>query len=315
MKKIAMIVAAVISFTAVAQDITVVSATSMRKSVNVSNKKTQSDSIVEFDRKTNMLVSEPSYECIYSYVINNSSKGEAVKEATSCVLQIGDGVGRFSDYTTYAADSVRHIINSDDSDIMAAEKRNWQNPYAYDEIIYQNLPAGKMTVYGSITPNFYVYEEDADTIDWEIGEETDTVCGYECMVAEGNYGGRRWRVWFAPEIPVAMGPWKIGGLPGLVMKAADRDNVHSFEAIGFRKADVPLYRPNWPDAVKIDRNKFIKNKTEFENASDPMKLIPMESIKSVTVSKSDKNSNDATVIFNGVPLRKRENGYVARELE
>lgn len=312
MKKIAMIIAAVISFSAVAQDVIVVSAGSSSKPMTVKNKGDLNDSIREFDTKTKLFISEPEYECLYSYVINNPANGDTIKEITTCILQIGDGVGRFSDYTTFGGDSVRHCLGADDYAIREADKREWQNPYAFEEIIYQNLPAGKMTIYSSIVPNCYVYEEDANPIEWEISEGTDSVCGYECMIAEGNYGGRIWRVWFTTEIPVAMGPWKIGGLPGLVLKATDKDNVHVFEAISFRKGEVPVYRPNWPDAVKIDRNKFIKNKNEFESYDDPMKHIPVESIKSVTVSKGPK---DATLIVNGVPLRKKENGYVARELE
>ncbi|MDE5555465.1 MAG: GLPGLI family protein [Muribaculaceae bacterium] len=315
MRRIAMIVAAVISFTAVAQDVTVVGVGSVGTTITMKKKDGLNDSIREFDRKTKMLISEPEYECMYSYVINNPAKGDTVKEFTTCILQIGEGVGRFSDYTTFGCDSVRNIIGVDDYDIRAADRRDWQNLYAYDEIIYQNMPAGKMTVYSSIVPNYYVYEEDAHSIEWEIGEETDTICGYECMVAEGNYGGRTWRAWFTTEIPVAMGPWKISGLPGLVMKAADKDNLHVFEAISFRRGEVPIYRPNWPDAVKIDRNKFINNKKEFESYDDPMKHIPVESIKSVTVAKSASDAKDATLVVNGVPIRKKGNGYVARELE
>lgn len=78
---------------------------------------------------------------------------------------------------------------------------------------------------------------------------------------------------------------------------------------------MPIYRPNWPDAVKIDRDKFIKNKNEFESYDDPMKHIPTESIKSVTVTRGTGDAKDATLVINGVPMRKKENGYVARELE
>ena len=315
MRKITMIVAVVISFTSVAQDVIVVSAGSTAKPMTVNKKGDLNDSIREFDRNAKMFISEPEYECLYSYVINNPAKGDTIKEITTCILQIGDGVGRFSDYTTFGGDSVRHCLGADDHDIREADNREWQNIYAFDEIVYQNMPNGKMTIFGSIAPNCYVYEEEANPIEWEIAEGTDSVCGYECMVAEGEYGGRRWRAWFTPEIPVAMGPWKIGGLPGLVMKVADKDNVHVFEAISFRKGEVPIYRPNWPDAVKTDRNKFVKNKNEFESYSDPIKHIPVESIKSIAVMKATGGNNDATVVFNGVPLRKKENGYVARELE
>ena len=100
-----MIVAVVIGFTSVAQDVIVVSAGSTAKPMIVNKKGDLNDSIREFDRNTKMFISEPEYECLYSYVINNPAKGDTIKEITTCILQIGDGVGRFSDYTTFGGDS------------------------------------------------------------------------------------------------------------------------------------------------------------------------------------------------------------------
>lgn len=268
-----------------------------------------------FDRSTNLFVSEPVYECLYNYETINTLKGDTIKEVTSCALQIGDGVGRFSDYTAFSTDSARYVADSTEELVASMIDRERKNRFFYDEIVYQNKPVGKMSVYGVITPNYFVYEEDGNLIDWEITDETDTVCGYECMKAVGEYGGRKWIVWFAAEIPVSMGPWKLGGLPGLIMAASDTEGVHNFKAISFRKGDVPLYLPMRPDAIKTERNKFVRQKNDFESSPDPMKNIPVESIQSVRVRKTGTGPKDALIEFNGVPLRVRENGYIARELK
>lgn len=327
MKKIVFIMSAFLSVAAVTAQVRIVSTGSApieQSVVSVGStpvpkrspvkKVAATDTIREFDRKTKQFMAEPQFECIYNYVINNSSKGDTISELTSCVLQIGEGVSRFSDYTTYSTDSAANILGADDYIKYETSKREWTNIYAFDEIVYQNYPAGKMTVYGAIAPYHYVYEEDANPIEWEITEQTDTVCGYECVMAEGSYGGRIWRAWFTAEIPAPLGPWKIGGLPGLVMKAADADNIHVFEAISFRRADVPVYRPGWPDAVKIDRKKFIEKKTDFENADDPFSKITPESIRELTVMKGS-NSEGHTLVVNSVPIRKKDNGYIPRELK
>ncbi len=54
---------------------------------------------------------------------------------------------------------------------------------------------------------------------WEVGDSVKNVLGYECIIAETDYHGRHWTVWFTPEIPIQDGPWKLCGLPGLILEA------------------------------------------------------------------------------------------------
>lgn len=62
------------------------------------------------------------------------------------------------------------------------------------------------------------YDEPFSEIDWQIAEDsTKTVLGYQCIMASTDYHGRKWTVWFTPEIPVQDGPWKFCGLPGLIL--------------------------------------------------------------------------------------------------
>lgn len=264
----------------------------------------------EYDRQSNMFIAEPEYECIYNYTINNPANGDTIRETTACVLQIGSGIGRFYDYTTFSVDSAIHQTNRDEEAVNRLVRREMKNDYYFEEMVYQNWPTGKMTVYGIIAPNYFVYEEEGNPVEWTLTEETDSVCGYECMKATGTYGGRDWEVWFTSEIPVAMGPWKFCGLPGLILKAKDSGNLHDFEAISFRKSEMPIYKPMWPDAVKTERAKFVNQK----NATpDPMQSIAPESIREISVYKGDHGN--AVLSVNGVPIRQKNNGYVPRELE
>ena len=315
MKNLLLFAAVTLNITAAAQtitgsDIVVVSSRTVDRTAPQPNNDKQPSCIPNYDHKTNMFMAEPEYECIYNYTINNPAKGDTIRETTACVLQIGDGIGRFCDYTTFSVDSANHQVDRDEDAVNRLLKREMQNDYYFEEIVYQNYPAGKMTVYGIIAPSYFIYEEDGNPVEWVLTEDTDTVCGYECMKATGSYGGRQWEVWFAPEIPVAMGPWKCCGLPGLVMKAKDSDNLHLFEAISFRKGNMPVYKPMWPDPVKTERVKFVKQK----NATpDPMQNIMPESIRVINVYKGDHGQHVISV--NGVPIRQKANGYVPRELE
>lgn len=86
------------------------------------------------------------------------------------------------------------------------------------------------------------YDEPFSEIDWQIVEDsTKTVLGYQCVMATTDYHGRKWTAWFAPEIPVHDGPWKLCGLPGLILQASEEKGHHSFKADGIEQASQPIY--------------------------------------------------------------------------
>ncbi len=61
-------------------------------------------------------------------------------------------------------------------------------------------------------------------MEWTIANDlTKNILGYECIMAQTDYHGRKWTAWFSPEIPVHEGPWKLHGLPGIVLRAEAGD--------------------------------------------------------------------------------------------
>ena len=67
----------------------------------------------------------------------------------------------------------------------------------------------------------HIYEEDVPELEWEITGEHGMVASFDCQKAECDFRGRRWEAWFTTEIPVGEGPWKLRGLPGLILYARD----------------------------------------------------------------------------------------------
>lgn len=74
---------------------------------------------------------------------------------------------------------------------------------------------------------------------WEISTDTLTILGYLCQKATTSFRGRKYEVWFTPDIPINDGPWKFYGLPGLILKAVDSENLFSFEIIGLEQLSEP----------------------------------------------------------------------------
>ena len=45
--------------------------------------------------------------------------------------------------------------------------------------------------------------------------------------------------WFAADIPVRLGPWSFGGLPGLILKLNDTQRLYTWEAVSLRSGTFP----------------------------------------------------------------------------
>lgn len=67
----------------------------------------------------------------------------------------------------------------------------------------------------------YLIEETALKIDWKILKDTMSFSGVKCQKAIANFKGRNWIAWFANDLPFESGPWKLHGLPGLIIEAYD----------------------------------------------------------------------------------------------
>ncbi len=86
--------------------------------------------------------------------------------------------------------------------------------------VFTNLTDGELTFFDKFGEDNGFYTEPFDEINWTIAEDsTATFLGYDCILAESDYHGRHWKAWFTPEIPIPFGPWKLRGLPGLILKA------------------------------------------------------------------------------------------------
>jgi len=72
---------------------------------------------------------------------------------------------------------------------------------------------------------------------WDIKNETEVLGKYICQKATTDFGGRKWIAWFTTQIPIPDGPYKFGGLPGLILKIEDSDKNHSFELIEIKEND------------------------------------------------------------------------------
>ena len=120
--------------------------------------------------------------------------------------------------------------------------------------VFKNSGDSTVTVYdqaGMLEQGYYT-EPLAEMV-WEVGDSVRPVLGYECIMAETDYHGRHWTVWFTPEIPLHDGPWKLCGLPGLILEASESSGQHQFIADGIELSTqtiMPVYSPKKYDRIK-----------------------------------------------------------------
>ncbi len=79
-----------------------------------------------------------------------------------------------------------------------------------------------------ITDYRYTVSDDIK-ISWQLVDGANKkIGGYDCKKAKAEVRGRTYEVWYAPKLKVPSGPWKLYGLPGLILEAASTDDKYRF---------------------------------------------------------------------------------------
>ena len=90
-----------------------------------------------------------------------------------------------------------------------------------------------------------------------VGEQSSgmrqTILGHECQRATCHWRGRDFVAWFAPDIPVRLGPWSFGGLPGLILKLYDSQRLYTWEAVSLRSGTFPITKRKYEGFHKDSR--------------------------------------------------------------
>lgn len=147
------------------------------------------------------------------------------------------------------------------------------------------------------------YVQPLPDLQWEMLSEQDTIGGYVCYAAHTDYGGRRWNVWYTMDIPMQAGPWKLNGLPGLILKAVD-DAGHKFEVMEIRQEKVPMYQYGYRlhDLKTVD--KFLRFERNFHE--HPYDILGNGGeVYIVTLDKNGENithGKEWTIPYNPIEL-------------
>jgi GLPGLI family protein len=197
-------------------------------------------------------------------------EGQQQPKNDEMVLELGNKYVHF--YSLYSVKR-EHIKDSvlaaggTAQDVQAAQEKSIFPRAQQHYQIWKNYPEpGKLTFADNVLKTFK-YTESLSRPVWKLESNDSTIAGYACQKAVTHYMGRTWKVWYTPDIPVAEGPWKLNGLPGLILQAEDSDRLFSFSCIAIK--------PNPEKAMEFPKKKCVDcSKEEYYQLKKLMWLDP-----------------------------------------
>jgi len=144
--------------------------------------------------------------------------------------------------------------------------------------------------------NFFTYEN-TPKIKWELLQKSKDIENITCLLAKTSFRGRVFYAWYAPNIPVSYGPWKLNGLPGLIIEAYDEKKEVIFQ---FSKIQIPY---------KYDFNRMINKANESSNISlleyiSKQKKINIDDLESTIKTRFPRGGSvkNVKIIRTGIEL-------------
>lgn len=162
----------------------------------------------------------------------DSNGGYSKIEDDEIRLDIGTAVSKFYSARSEAYRQwMKHKVETGDMDFTTGKPAEPN----FSQVFFRNYPEGKTTCFSEELFSKYRLEEPTAVPEWQLADDTCTILGYHCAKATADFKGRHWTAWYSEDIPLDYGPWKLIGLPGLILKAADATGQYSFAAIGLER--------------------------------------------------------------------------------
>jgi len=159
---------------------------------------------------------------------------------------------------------------------------------------YYQFPNGKKLVRKEpLLFNNYLITDALPTIDWKISGDTATFGGLHCQKATARFKGRDYTAWFSPDLPLLIGPWKLNGLPGVIVEAYDTKKEVYFKFDGIEKAVVSTQKDDRPaNQVSDSQGRMaVMIGMDDQNGDPNIIQIPTKAIK--TTEKEFANLQEA----------------------
>lgn len=251
---------------------------------------------------------------MYAFTQKNYTQESLSSRTDTMALDIGFNLSEFYDVTAFAKDSLKYLLFS--------RERIKSVTLIKNQHIAENAINMNKTFRGNtITPNSYIsftiykdrdnkniytfdktsdfekksifLNEEINPQQWDIESDTCRILDYLCHKATTQFRGRKYEVYFAPEIPVNEGPWKLYGLPGLILAAETTDGYFSFQAIAIKELNDKSI--SIPDGKDSEICKDLKQYHQFVQSKAKKEQYIFENNREITIA--DKFSSSKVILL------------------
>ena len=250
------------------------------------------------------------FVAVYDYECRTQDdEGQNVTDRMQLAVQVGRTVTKSMPYSAYPqTDEISR------ADVVAG----FQEALMHMPTVWTGLPTGQTTVREFIFPHDYEGSEPTPDIAWTLTDDTLTVSSYLCQQATATFRGVEWNVWYTEEIPSSSGPWRLLGLPGLILKA--ENDAHTFCLAELRQEASPITAPEQdPEVHRMKYAKLLKHKNEIygnrEYAKNPTYYIPDLQGSITDMSVLNHNGQQLLLANGGHPLLTKAHVYKPLELK
>lgn len=217
------------------------------------------------DKSKDKVIDQVKYRVTYRMsVTTDTTRTPQTWRKHMMLLDIGDHLSKFYDYNTWQTDSARQANPNDEAYLGYLEGRKSSNRHCNWEL-YKDYPGkGLFTTNELLGLDHFYVEEIADVPEWSLQSDSiKEIMGYTCHLASAFYKGRLWRAWYAEDIPIDDGPWKLRGLPGLILRAEDSQRHYVIYALGLKQVDGCETIKYKPGKFNADEKVNMKQLTEI----------------------------------------------------
>jgi len=179
--------------------------------------------------------SEKIDECIYKFTYHTmirTTKENTQPDIENYILEVGKKSSKFYpprfEASVVLKDSILRVGMNPDDVFNLLMSRNLFDVRQSMRIIKNYPKKGQTAEIGNMGED-YMTVENTPVQKWKIIPGDSVIAGYKCSCAKTSFRGRVWTAWFTSDIPIHLGPWKLGGLPGLILYAKDSAGLFVFD--------------------------------------------------------------------------------------